>query len=227
MAASRIFSLLTLLGTFCVCSGVDAGPLASPLGIGQAAAAQQLRAEDLTIFPDGTGLPVGRGTAKQGAHLFSQQCAACHGDHGEGRADYPALAGGRGSLAGNQPVTTVGSYWPYATTVWDYIRRAMPYPNPGSLHDDEVYALTAYVLFLNGIVQESDILDRVTLPRVRMPNRDGFVDGWSGEPLKRMPESPGKVGAKHRALVKGRRAAGGDLSGALWMTQPKNDNLVS
>jgi len=180
MAACRTFSLLTLLSTVCVCSVVNAGPPSAPLGIGRPAPAQRISAEDLTILPDGTGLPAGRGTAKQGAPLFSQQCAACHGDHGEGRADFPPLVGGRGSLAGDQPVTTVGSYWPYATTVWDYIRRAMPYPNPGSLRDDEVYALTAYLLYLNGIVPESEVIDRVTLPRIRMPNRNGFIDGWSG-----------------------------------------------
>jgi cytochrome c len=132
---------------------------------------------DLTVLPDGTGLPPGQGTARQGATLYAQQCAACHGDKGEGRGDFPALAGGRGSLAGDKPVLTVGSYWPYATTLWDYINRAMPYTDAGTLSADGVYAVTAYVLYLNAIVSERKVLDRETLPRIRMPNRDGFIDG--------------------------------------------------
>jgi len=149
----------------------------APTGIGRPLSAHDSAAEDLTVLPDGTGLPPGRGTAKEGAVLYVAQCAACHGDHGEGRGDFPALAGGRGSLSADNPVLTVGSYWPYATTVWDYINRAMPYQNPGSLRVEEVYSITAYVLFLNGIVDELDVLDRVSLPRVRMPNRGGFVEG--------------------------------------------------
>ncbi|HEX7127490.1 MAG TPA: cytochrome c, partial [Thermodesulfobacteriota bacterium] len=106
--------------------------------------------------------------------IFQQQCVVCHGPSGtEGPMD--RLAGGQGSLAGDSPVKTVGSYWPYATTVFDYIRRAMPLTAPGSLTADQAYAVTAYVLFLNGIVGESDVIDAGSLPQVRMPNRDGFV----------------------------------------------------
>lgn len=151
------------------------------LGIGHVASATEISAENLTAFPDGGGLPPGKGTAKQGSGIYATQCAACHGSRGEGREDFPALAGGRGSLTSGKPILTVGSYWPYATTVWDYINRAMPYANPGSLRANEVYALTAYVLYLNGIVGEAEVLDRASLPRVRMPNRNGFETGGGSQ----------------------------------------------
>lgn len=178
MVVSRTFSGITLVAFLTSASALWAAePANAPIGIGRPLAAHDSSAEDHTVLPDGTGLPPGTGTAKEGALLYAAQCAACHGDHGEGRGDFPTLAGGRGSLSADKPVLTVGSYWPYATTLWDYINRAMPYQNPGSLRVEEVYAITAYVLFLNGIVGESDVLDRVSLPRVRMPNRDGFVEG--------------------------------------------------
>jgi cytochrome c len=126
------------------------------------------------VGPQGKELPPGRGTAREGASIYAQKCAACHGATGtEGPAD--RLVGGQGTLAGDRPVRTVGSYWPYATTVWDYINRAMPVNNPGSLTPNEVYALTAFILSRNGIVQETEVMDRESLPKVRMPNRDGFV----------------------------------------------------
>jgi cytochrome c len=102
-------------------------------------------------------------------------CAACHGLRGEGNDTYPALVGGRNTLKSPKPILTIGSYWPYATTVWDYINRAMPYPNPGTLRSQQVYALTAYLLYLNRIVSERQLIDQDTLPRIRMPNRHGFV----------------------------------------------------
>jgi S-disulfanyl-L-cysteine oxidoreductase SoxD len=143
-------------------------------GIGHTATPDQIAKWDLTVFPDGRGLPAGAGTARQGKAIYASQCASCHGRNGEGTEIYPSLAGGQGTLASNAPVLTVGSYWPYATTLWDYTRRAMPYANPGTLKTDEVYALTAYILYLNGIVREEQVLDEKSLPRVKMPNRDGF-----------------------------------------------------
>ena len=166
-----------------------AEPPNTALGIGRPLTTRDIVSNDLTVLPDGTGLPPGSGTAKQGAALFAARCAACHGVHGEGGGNFPALAGGRGSLSSDKPVLTIGSYWPYATTVWDYIRRAMPYQNPGSLRANEVYALTAYVFFLNGIVRQSDVLDRASLPRVRMPNRDGFV-GDRRPDIRRLKPKP-------------------------------------
>jgi S-disulfanyl-L-cysteine oxidoreductase SoxD len=176
-AASRTRSAITIVASMAFASALWAGePASTPLGVGRPVSVQDVAAESLTVLPDGSGLPVGQGTARQGAALYAAHCAACHGDSGEGRGDFPALSGGRGSLATDKPVLTVGSYWPYATTVWDYINRGMPYTDAGTLSADDVYALTAYVLYLNGIVSERKVLDRKTLPSVRMPNRDGFID---------------------------------------------------
>ncbi len=145
-------------------------------GVGHAASAAEIAARDITVFPSGAGLPVGRGSAVEGARVYQTQCAVCHGDRGQGRDNvYPPLVGGIGTLTSKEPQLTVGSYWPYATTVFDYTRRAMPYQAPGSLSADDAYAVTAYMLYLNGIVAEHDMLDAKNLPLVHMPNRDGFV----------------------------------------------------
>ena len=129
---------------------------------------------DISIMPDGTGLPAGSGTAAQGAKLYAEQCSACHGDNGKGSEHGAAMVGGppRASLDGGK---TIRNYWPYATTLFDFIRRAMPYSLPNSLSNDEVYALTAYILALNQLIGENDAMTAQTLPQVRMPNRDGFI----------------------------------------------------
>jgi len=146
------------------------------IGLGRPASEAEIRKFDLTILPDGTGLPAGKGTAKRGESIFKEKCAECHNDRGEGRqGQYPALVGGQGTLNTPKPIKTVGSYWPYATTVWDYINRAMPFDHPRSLPADDVYSVTAFVLFLNGIVAETAELNEKTLPKVVMPNRNGFV----------------------------------------------------
>ena len=143
-------------------------------GVGRAPSAEEVRAYDTSVGPQGKELPPGRGTAQEGAAIYAQRCASCHGATGtEGPND--RLVGGQGTLAGDRPAKTVGSYWPYATTVWDYINRAMPINNPGSLTPNQVYALTAFILFRNGIVKETEVLERESLPKVRMPNRDGFI----------------------------------------------------
>jgi mono/diheme cytochrome c family protein len=142
-------------------------------GIGRPPTPEEIR-ESGAIAPDGTGLPEGSGTAAAGREVFSANCARCHGDKGEGGVG-PRLAGGQGSLATARPVKTVGSFWPYATTVWDYINRAMPFDQPGKLKPNEVYALVAYILELNGIVGSNDVMDAKSLPKVKMPNRDGFA----------------------------------------------------
>ncbi len=144
-------------------------------GLGRAATAQEIRAADISIPPSGAGLPAGSGNAKQGASVYAAKCLACHGEKGAGKpAD--VLVGGIGSLATPKPLRTVGSFWPYATTLFDYTRRAMPLQNPKSLTDDEVYAVSAYILYLNGIVAEDAQMNAQTLAQVKMPNRDGFVD---------------------------------------------------
>ena len=143
--------------------------------LGRAAGAQEIAAWDISIPPSGAGLPAGSGSVKQGAAVYAAKCQSCHGEKGAGKPADP-LVGGIGTLASPTPIRTVGSYWPYATTLFDYVRRAMPTQNPMSLSDDEVYAVSAYILNLNGIVPESAVMNAKTLPQVKMPNRDGFVD---------------------------------------------------
>ena len=143
--------------------------------LGRPATPEEIRELDISVAPDGSGLPKGSGTVRQGQQIYQALCANCHGDRGQGVSQYPALAGGRGTLKRSNPLLTVGSYWPYATTVWDYIHRKMPYARPGTLTPDETYALTAFVLYLNGILDWEAELNETTLPRVKMPNRNGFV----------------------------------------------------
>src|SRR6476659_8351467 len=142
--------------------------------LGQVPTPQEIAAWDISISPDGVGLPPGSGTPKQGGAVYTAKCVACHGEKGAGKPN-DALVGGIGSLPGDKPpVRTVGSYWPYATTIFDYVRRAMPYNESKSLTNDEVYAVTAHILQLNGIIGENDVINAQTLPKVRMPNREGF-----------------------------------------------------
>jgi hypothetical protein len=144
-------------------------------GLGQPATAEEIAGWDIDVAYDGTGLPPGSGTVQQGEELFAKLGAKCHGAKGVGTGLAPALVGGQGTLATDQPVKTVGSYWPYAPTLFDYIHRAMPADNPQSLTPDEVYALCAYLLYLNGIVAEDAVMDAHTLPQVVMPNHAGFT----------------------------------------------------
>jgi|SRR6516162_9139801 len=142
--------------------------------VGQPPTPEEIRELGSAIAPDGTGLPAGSGTVAAGREIFAAQCARCHGPNGEG--DIGArLVGGQGTLATPRPLKTVGSFWPYATTLWDYINRAMPFDRPGLLQPPEVYAVVAYVLNLNGIVEPDRMIDATSLPKVKMPNRDGFV----------------------------------------------------
>jgi cytochrome c len=142
-----------------------------------------IAAWDISIGPSGAGLPQGSGTASAGAGVYNAKCIACHGEKGVGKPS-DQLVGGNGTLRDAAPVRTVGSYWPYATTLFDYIRRAMPWPQPQSLSADEVYSLTAYLLFLNGVVGETDVMNATTLPKVVMPNRDNFDVAYR-EPRRR------------------------------------------
>lgn len=148
------------------------------LGFGQPITEEDL-AGQFSIPPSGVGLPKGSGTVKQGEALYAERCSACHGDNLEGNPSPgiggDRLIGGRGSLATDKPVKTVESYWPYATTLFDYIKRAMPFDDPGSLIDDEVYALTAYVLHRADLVKADATLDAESLPKIEMPNASGFI----------------------------------------------------
>ena len=142
--------------------------------LGRAATPADIAAWDISVGPDGVGLPPGGGTAVKGAAVYEQKCQACHGAKGAGQPN-DRLVGGQGTLASKAPVRTIGSYWPYATTVFDYVRRAMPYIQPQTLSNDEVYAVTAYLLHLNGIIGEQDEINAQTLPKIAMPNRDNFI----------------------------------------------------
>lgn len=143
-------------------------------GIGKTASEELIAGWDIDVRPDGLGLPIGSGSVEDGEMLYDDKCSACHGTFGEGESRWPKLAGGEGTLSDERPEKTVGSYWPYASTLWDYINRAMPFPEPQSLAVDEVYAITAYVLSLNEIIDDEFVLSNENLAAIEMPNKDGF-----------------------------------------------------
>ncbi len=149
----------------------------SKLGLGRPALPEEIAAWDTDIRPDGRGLPVGRGTVKQGDEIFQERCAACHGEFGQGAGRWPALAGGQGTLKADRPDKTIGSFWPDLSTVYDYIKRAMPYGNARSLTDDETYAVVAFLLSLNDIVKDDnfELSDR-NFNSIRMPNASAFFE---------------------------------------------------
>jgi mono/diheme cytochrome c family protein len=154
------------------------GPVVSrKLGIGRAATPAEVAGWDIDIRPDGRGLPAGRGTVKQGEPLYLERCAACHGEFGESAGRWPILIGGTGTLASHDPVKSIGSYWPYASTVMDYIRRTMPFGNSQSLTDDELYAVTAYVLYLNDFIKDETFeLNERNFTSIKLPNQPNFID---------------------------------------------------
>jgi cytochrome c len=172
-----------LVALVCGLAVIAARPAAqtpsSPLGIGRLATVEDIRAVDIDVTPDGRGLPVGRGTATEGAAVYSKKCASCHGAKAEGgSAERLAgrTAGDRFAFATDTSLArTIGSYWPYATTLYDYTARAMPFTQPGTLTPDETYALVAYLLFINEVIAEDAVMDQSSLPNVRMPARDRFV----------------------------------------------------
>jgi S-disulfanyl-L-cysteine oxidoreductase SoxD len=171
----RIARRLTLvIAATLAAGGVRAG---ETYGIGRPATPQEIAGWDIDVSPSGAGLPPGRGDVREGEAIFADKCAACHGPHGEGKP-MDALVGGIGTISTMKPDKTVGSFWPYATTLFDYVRRAMPLNAPQSLAPDEVYAVSAYVLFLNGIVPRDSTLDADNLAKIKMPNRDGFVSAY-------------------------------------------------
>jgi len=145
-------------------------------GIGHAATPEQIAGWDIDVRPDGQGAPPGHGSVKEGEKVYLDKCAACHGEFGESAGRWPQLAQGKGTLASNDPVKTVGSYFPYLSSVFDYIRRAMPFGAAQSLSNDELYAVTAYVLNLNDIVDDKFVLSKQTWGQVKMPNQGGFFD---------------------------------------------------
>jgi cytochrome c len=167
MRASVAAAILAVIGS----------PLAAlsdeGFGIGRTAAPSEIAGWDIDVSPDGKGLPPGQGDVASGKAVFAAKCAACHGEAGQGKP-MDRLAGGEGAIGSAKPIKTVGSYWPYATTLYDFVHRAMPFSAPQSLTPDEVYALCAYLLFINHIVPENAVLDAKTLPKVEMPARGLF-----------------------------------------------------
>ncbi len=149
--------------------------------LGRALTPDEIKKADITVWPDGRGLPSGSGSVAAGAVVYTKNCQACHGAQGAGKPQ-DQLTGGVGTLASAKPVKTPVSYWPTATTLFDYIRRSMPITSPQSLTNDEVYAVTAYLLSIDAIVPADAVLDAKSLPRVKMPNRDGFVSWWPKPP---------------------------------------------
>lgn len=161
-------------------------------GLGRPATADEIAGWDIAIRPDGRNLPIGRGSVKDGETLYGERCASCHGEFGEGKDRWPVLAGGAGTLKAHDPVKTIGSYWPYASTLMDYIRRSMPYGNAQSLTPDELYAITAYVLSLNDVIKDDEfVLSNENFRTIKLSNETGFFDDdrevsekrfWKGEP---------------------------------------------
>ena len=163
------------LAAACALGLFSSAALAETPNLGKVITPEEVAPWDISVSPDGAGLPSGSGTPKQGEAVYASKCLACHGEKGAGKPN-DALVGGIGSLAGDKPaLKTVGSFWPYATTIFDYVRRSMPYNESKTLTNDELYAVAAYILQLNGIIGENDTMNAQTLPKVRMPNRDGFV----------------------------------------------------
>lgn len=144
--------------------------------LGRPATAEEIAAWDIDVRPDGKGLPAGQGSVAEGEEIFAEQCASCHGDFAEGVDRWPVLAGGQGTLKADRPVKTIGSYWPYLSTVWDYVNRAMPFGNAQSLTPDQVYAITAYLLYANDLVDDSFVLTRENFLDVRLPNEANFIE---------------------------------------------------
>jgi S-disulfanyl-L-cysteine oxidoreductase SoxD len=176
--STRRFAFLLALATFFslphMC-GAQTPNLGRPL------TPEEIRRIDITVTPDGKGLPPGSGSASAGAAVYARSCQSCHGEKGAGKPQ-DQLTGGLGTLATAKPMKTPASYWPVATTLFDYIRRAMPITAPQSLTNDEVYAVTAYILSIDGIVPPDAVLDAKSLPRVKMPNKDGFISWWPKPP---------------------------------------------
>jgi mono/diheme cytochrome c family protein len=178
-------------------------------GIGQVAAPEQITGWDIDVRPDGQGAPPGHGSVKEGEKVYMEKCSACHGEFGESAGRWPALAQGKGTLASNDPVKTVGSYYPYLSSVFDYIRRAMPFGDAQSLGSDELYAVTAYVLNLNDIVDDKFVLSKATWGQVKMPNQSGFFDDdrdkaekafWNAKPCMKDCRGPVKITGQARAV---------------------------
>jgi cytochrome c len=168
-------AVIAAAGSFALTAGAAEAQKPGYYGYGTSATPAEIAGWDIDARADGQGLPPGSGSVNKGADVYAEQCATCHGTFGEGEGRYPKLAGGEGTLRAERPEPTVGSYWPFAVTLFDYINRAMPFPAPHTLSADDVYAVTAFVLNLNNIVGNNFVADRDSLPKVKMPNHDHFT----------------------------------------------------
>jgi len=178
-------SSVALAVGLCLIAGAAAAD--EKYGLGRPATAEEIAGWDVDVRPDGTGLPPGSGTVLQGEEIYLERCALCHGEFGEGAGRYPAVMGGFDTLTEDRPEKTIGSYWPYASTIWDYVQRTMPFGDARSLTADETYAVTAFLLYLNELVEDDFTLNHENLTTIRMPNEDGFFvrekpDVPAGEP---------------------------------------------
>lgn len=179
MNRKAITSILILAGTS-VPGLILAADVPQSPDLGRPATPAAVARWNMEVAPDGTGLPAGQGTARQGEKIYTTKCLSCHGKYGLGDSG-DQLAGAQMGLTSDYPEKTIGNYWPYATTLFDFIRRSMPMTAPQSLSDDEVYAVTAYLLYLNNIVGEDAVLNAKTLPAIKMPNRNGFINAYAGD----------------------------------------------
>ena len=201
---------LNLVATAALTTALATGPaVAGTFGLGRTATPDEIAAWDKDVSPDGTGLPAGSGTVEDGDMLFADYCAICHGDFAEGVDNWPKLAGGKDTLDHDDPLKTVGSYWPFLTTTWDYVNRSMPFGNAQTLTADEVYAIVAYILYSNDLVDEDFVLSDETLLDVELPNANGFIVDdrtvseahfWKNEPCMENCKG-GKVEITMRAAV--------------------------
>lgn len=170
-SAKLALGLMSLLATATLVHAAD------KVGIGRDAKPDELAGWSISVRPDGKDLPPGKGTAAKGEEIFQTQCAACHGEFGEGKDRWPVLAGGHGSLKSERPDKTIGSFWPTTTTVFDYVRRAMPFGNAQSLSNDELYSVVAYLLSLNDVIKDPNLeINQSNLATIKLPNADGFYD---------------------------------------------------
>jgi len=176
MSKFRKLAALALLAGLAAAPALAQAQKAKPLGLGRMALPEEVTAWDTDVRPDGAGLPVGKGSVKEGEALYLERCASCHGEFGEAVGRWPVLVGGTGSMKSENPEKTVGSFWPFASTTFDYIKRAMPYGNARSLSDDEVYAITAFLLNMNNIVKDDFVLSKENFTAVKMPNVGAFYD---------------------------------------------------
>jgi len=204
---SKFLNLATVL--VLMASAATAESVAGKFGLGRVALLEEIAAWDKDVRPNGEGLPVGSGNVLWGEEIFAEKCASCHGDFAEGVGNWPKLSGGQDTLADKDPLKTVGSYWPYLSTTWDYVNRSMPFGNAQSLTDDEVYAMVAYILYSNDLVDDDFVLSNETFFNVEMPNADGFIVDdrvetehalWVGEPCMQDCKEDVKITMRARVL---------------------------